>query len=99
MTPYIIIEEFADIAEIFSHSDTTICANLSNLQKKQIKSKFTDRHISKPLTTRSDSSFHNNPNINKLCVVENKFLARFPKSMMSELSNIHQDFKILIFFI
>lgn len=26
----IIIEEFADVAEIFSHFDATVCANLSN---------------------------------------------------------------------
>jgi len=48
VTPYIIIEEFADIAEIFSHSDTTICANLSNLQKKQIKETIREPQI-KPL--------------------------------------------------
>ncbi|RDX70924.1 hypothetical protein CR513_49785, partial [Mucuna pruriens] len=35
VTPYIIIEEFAYVAVIFSHSDTTICANLSNLQKQK----------------------------------------------------------------
>jgi hypothetical protein len=32
--PRIIIEEFADFTEIFPHSNTTVSANLSNLQKK-----------------------------------------------------------------
>lgn len=28
--PYIIIEEFADVTEILSHSNSTVCANLSD---------------------------------------------------------------------
>jgi len=31
---YIIIEEFTYVAEIFSHFDATVSANLSNLQKR-----------------------------------------------------------------
>lgn len=35
ITTYIIIEEFAYVAEIFSHFDATVCANLSNLERSK----------------------------------------------------------------